>query len=154
MVNRQARRIELINSLIRMETWMRDRVAGDVSRAEQLHVNCRNERDVAEQALNAALDVARSMYGHDSLLQIDGMERIRHYLAQADARHQETAHQEHQAEKLLGDLKNQLERQALKIRGLERAVGKQATRMAIEVTRHESRELDDLILINRESKHV
>lgn len=149
MARHSGRRIELIGSLIRTETWVRDRIAGDVARASQLHANCRRENAEAERVLDVALGEARRAYGADGRLHIESMERARHCVAQATVRQRQTAQEERRAEHLFDDLRSQLERQALKIRGLERTADKQARHLATENRRRDGNALDELMLLRR-----
>lgn len=154
MQRRPAKRSDVIRSLIRMETWGRDRIAGEVSQAEQLLRNCERERNAAEQTLVTAQEDMRRFYDHGARLEMDGIDRARQYLLRVETRHRESELQAQKSKQVLDELRTQLEKQALHVRGLERVATKQGKRELLESERCAALVMDELVLLGRRHEGV
>ena len=148
------RRGVIVKSMIRMESWSRDRIAADVMRAQQMYSNCAKEHALVSEKLNAAQEAIRASYRQGVSLELDQVERMRCYLLNLETERQESTQREQQSKKLLEELKLSLEKQALHIRGLERVKTRHHKSLTEDLARRDERCMDDLILARREQKHV
>lgn len=148
------RRASIIQSMVRMESWGRDRIAGDVLRAKQMNNALEKEHGAIEHELNAIQKELRDTCGRGVALNIDSFARMQHYLLNVQERHGKSEQEFRKSSQILDSLKAQLEKQALRVRCLERAEAKHERIQVADRVRHEDKNIDELILISRDNDNA
>lgn len=118
MKNKQVRKQEVLNSLLRREHWELEAIKSDNARAQRLLDRENKALDEVNGNLEAAYAEMRQLMGANSALEIDALQKINQYLAQVTREQSECAARQQHVQSEADRIATQLKRKLLYTRGL------------------------------------